>query len=302
MRYYTPPLAPRRYHSFYYAEYHDGPQFTEAYQPTRFCQRLHRLLREAAAQERRLRHAFATTYPRWAPCPPRDNRSPEFLRDNRRLEGLLACSDAIAIIAQHVLTLAEDENAAILELLAESFYDAWLSLGEVSRVSVDDIHSARCALAWGSPLTTASMAPGKRNARLDEGWCWTTRGASGEQPVIGNSWGSSSVDGWGTDLDGWGTDMGGGWVPSAHIPPTFWGAASGGWGWGPSTSLPLPVQDYGGNGWTPLRVRRLRTQSDGPSPRRASRSRSRRASHLLRAEQQYKNFLRRLGGMGGVDT
>ncbi|KAJ6461621.1 hypothetical protein DFH09DRAFT_1348010 [Mycena vulgaris] len=76
-------------------------QFAEDYEPDVYVDAWPHLIRESSLQGQRLRAAFKRTYPSWSAA--RMGCDADFLRNRRRLEGLLAASDAIAIFKLHIL-------------------------------------------------------------------------------------------------------------------------------------------------------------------------------------------------------
>ncbi|KAJ6464113.1 hypothetical protein DFH09DRAFT_1346952 [Mycena vulgaris] len=238
-----------RYDSFYYAGGLDrgGPQFAEDYEPDVYVDAWPHLIRESSLQGQHLRAAFKRTYPSWSAA--RMGCDADFLCNRRRLEGLLAASDAIAIFKLHILRQEKLVEDAVLEIVAGDFYDVW-----VCSSSVENTSNAWDIVGDGWSYGSASGDGG--SASRDDGDAWGSGSGSGD----GNGWG----DGWGDGND-WDvrTIPRAGWTRAGW----GWGGANGGWGWGPPPAPPLLILNY-----APL-VASHRSPSQSHRPRKLRRRR-----------------------------
>ncbi|KAJ7873671.1 hypothetical protein B0H13DRAFT_2348907 [Mycena leptocephala] len=177
------------------------------------------LVRLAAFEEAGLlRRRFRQKYPYEAP--ERTQLPPQFIQDNARLEGQLACIYAVAgfrerLIDNAILAARADVDAAI-EFLADDFIKAW-----------GPRKSAKSAARRAKALADEAAARQQQHIRessliWDEehnGW-----GSGGGWGDTGTGWGTGDWSGGATGWGSWATNTGAGsnaWNPPATDPPAL---------------------------------------------------------------------------------
>ncbi|KAJ6451148.1 hypothetical protein C8R45DRAFT_1113692 [Mycena sanguinolenta] len=197
-----PRIPPELSKSLEYSEY-TSPRFERDRGAAHFLRRdtAHFLqVYEWRCEEEDIKHEFGQKYCQDPPHPDRAASTPQFLKDNRRLKGYLACAHACLLIRSALLEAQKSAqavtDAAVASLSNNNYLHSWLPdlpRWRVRRLGV--LYTQECRgfvpdPTWGSTLAWTDTT-------------WANDWASG----VSGTWGAKE---WGTGTWGEGVEIGAG--------------------------------------------------------------------------------------------